>query len=427
VSTRSWHTTGRVPEMRILFLTQRLPYAPNRGDRVRAYNELRVLSGRHEVHVVSLVHSREEQSHRDDLRGTVASVTTARVSRVRNLVSGAATLPTRRPLTHALLDAPGMAAIVRGVAERHPPGLVLAFCSSMARFAIAPSLGGLPFILDMVDVDSAKWLAMAGGSRGPMRLVYRREARCLGRFEAETARKARVTYVVNAREAASLRTLAGPDARIEVLQNGVDLDGLKLGGPPRASADVVFCGVMDYGPNEEGALWLAREVWPLVLAARPDARLVLLGSSPTARLLRLSRATPSVIVTGAVADVRPWLWKAAVSAAPLLVARGVQNKVMEAVAAGLPVVATPVVAEGLPPEVLAACRTANSPLDFATALLDLLGRTPAERRALAESATLAELGWDRCLEPLLEEVEAVDRRASRDVADDPGTEQRRHR
>jgi len=396
--------------MRILFLTQRLPYAPNRGDRIRAYHELRALSHRHEVHLVSLVHSGAEQSHRDDLNGLAASVTAVRVPRLRNLLQSVATLPTGRPLTHTLLNAPGMRHVVQRVAQRHRPDLVLAFCSSMARFALDSFLAGLPVIIDMVDVDSEKWATLANRSSGIKRWVYSREARCLGRFEGEATRRALVTYVVNAREAVSLSALAGPAARVEVLQNGLDLGYVKPEGPPRASADVVFCGVMNYGPNEEGALWLAREVWPLVLAARSDARLVLLGSSPTARLRRLPRAMPSITVTGSVPDVRPYLWGAAVSAAPLLVARGVQTKVLEAVAAGLPVVVTRVVAEGLPPEVMASCRIASTPVDFATALLDLLATPPVERRLLATSAPLAELSWDRRLAPLLDAIEKVGQR-----------------
>jgi sugar transferase (PEP-CTERM/EpsH1 system associated) len=393
--------------MRILLLTQRLPYAPNRGDRVRAYHELRVLASRHEVHVVSLVHDREEEGHAADLHGLAASVSVARVPRVRRLLRSLLALPSERPLTHALLDSPAIRSTLRRLAAEHPPDLVLAYCSSMVRYALDPPLAGIPFILDMVDVDSEKWLALSKATSVPAlkRWVYAREARCLRRFEAIASQRACLTCVVNDREGAALRSLAGPEAAVEVLQNGVDVTALRPRGGAQPSSDVVFCGVMNYGPNEEAALWLAREVWPAVRAARPDARLVLVGTNPTSRLTQLPTRDASVVITGSVPDVRPYLWQAAVSAAPLQVARGVQNKVLEAVAAGLPAVITPIVAEGLPPEVMPACRVAAAAGEFAGALVSALALSPAERRAVAGSARLDSLGWERRLGPLMDAVE----------------------
>jgi glycosyltransferase involved in cell wall biosynthesis len=167
---------------------------------------------------------------------------------------------------------------------------------------------------------------------------------------------------------------------------------------------VVFCGVMNYAPNEEGAVWLAERVWPAVRAARPTARLLLVGTGPTSRLLALARRDESVIVTGAVPDVRPFLWQGAVAAAPLLVARGVQNKVLEAVGAGLPAVVTPVVAAGLPAAVVPACRVAADPSEFASALIDLLSCPPARRRELASLAHLDGMKWESRLAPFLEAI-----------------------
>ena len=216
--------------MRILFLTHRLPYAPNRGDRVRAYHELRALAtAGHEVHVLSLAHDEEEAGHAADMRGLCASVHIARVPRVRNLLRALPTLAGGRPLTHALLDSPDVRPTLGSLVHTHHPNLVLAFCSGMARFALEPPLVGIPFVLDMVDVDSGKWRELAKTARLPLNLIYAREARVLGAFEADAARHATVTYVVNTREADALRGLAGPDARIEVLENGVDLGRYDIG------------------------------------------------------------------------------------------------------------------------------------------------------------------------------------------------------
>jgi sugar transferase (PEP-CTERM/EpsH1 system associated) len=385
--------------VRILYLTHRLPYAPNRGDRVRSFHMLRALARTHEVHLVSLVHDREEQSHAPGMLGVAASVTTAMVPRALNLVRAAAALPGGRTLTHVLLDSPRLPAILKRAALEAPPDVVLAYCSGMAQFALRPPLDGCPFVLDMLDVDSEKWAALAAAAAQPMRWAYQREARLLRSFEAVAARKAAVSLVVNQREAASLRAIAG-DARIEVIENGVDRAHLQPPPEPVESADVVFCGVMNYAPNEEGALWLAREVWPLVRQRRPDARLLLVGSSPTAELRSLPARDPSIVITGRVPDVRPFLWRAAVSAAPLRTARGVQNKVLEAVASGLPSVVTPVVAAGLPAEVLPACRVTETPAAFASALIELLQAEPGTRRGIAACADWSALSWETCLAPV---------------------------
>jgi polysaccharide biosynthesis protein PslH len=392
--------------MTIAFLTQRLPYAPNRGDRVRAYHEIRALAARHEVHVVSLVHDEDEAAHARDLDNVVSSVTTIPVTRVRNRIRGAASLATRRPLTHVLLDGPSARAALDRLVARARPDLVFAFCSSMARFAMEPPLDGLPFVLDMVDVDSAKWAALAERGAAWKRWILRREARLLGPFEARAARAARAVWVVNDREAGLLAALAGPGVRVLTVQNGVDLAHYRPAGPPPETGDVVFCGVMDYAPNEQAAIWLATEVWPIVRAARPSARLVLVGSSPTSRVRALA-GDPSVVVTGTVPDVRPYLWDGAVSAAPLHVARGVQNKVLEAAAAGLPAVVTTAVAGGLPRAVLPACEVADEPGEFADRLLRLLALSPGQRRARAASAAMGDMTWESRLAPMLAAIDAL--------------------
>ena len=385
--------------MRILFLTHRLPYAPNRGDRVRAYHLLRHLRTFADVDLISLVHDDDEAAHADDLRGVVTTVTAVRAPRVRNLARSALALGTSRPLSHVMLDGPDLHPAVERVVSAHRPDVVFAFCTGIAHVVVRPPLDPVPLVLDMVDVDSAKWAALAASSRAPRSWIYAREARLLAGFEAMIAARAAATLVTTEAEREALRALA-PDARIEVVENGVDASSLEPNAPPSASQTVVFCGVMNYPPNEEGAVWLAQEVWPRVRQARPDARLELVGSFPTPRVQQLANPAAGVVVTGHVADVRPHLWRAAVAAAPLLTARGVQNKVLEAVAAGLPVVVTPAVDAGLPVEVRAACRLADAPEAFADALLDLLASAPSERRQVASRADIASISWPRRLAPL---------------------------
>jgi polysaccharide biosynthesis protein PslH len=392
--------------MKVLVLTHRLPFAPNRGDRVRAYHIVKQLARRADVHVLSLVHDAQEEAEAATMRRAGIAVTTARVSRVRNYVRGAAGLLSSTPLTHMLLDSPGMRdAIARSLRDGEPD-VVLAYCSGMARFALEAPLDRYPFVLDVVDVDSGKWADFARVARGPRRWLYRREARCLSAFEKMAARRAQAATVVTAREAKALRALS-PDARTHVISNGVDLEYLAPQEPPASDPSVVFTGVFSYAPNADGAVWLARHVWPRVRERFPRARLTLAGASPLTRVRRLAEQDSSIAVTGQVPDIRPYLWQSAVAVAPLFEARGLQNKVLEAAAAGLPSVVTSAVWAGLPPQGLAACRLANDPADFAASVIDLLSLTPAERRAIANSADLADLSWPGCLAPFCDLIAAA--------------------
>jgi len=386
--------------VRILFLTHRLPYAANRGDRIRALRILRLLARHHQVDLISLVHSADEESHAADLGDLVSSLTPVRVSRMRSWMRALAALPTTGTLTHAMLDAPHLkSAIARRIGE-HRPDVVLAYCSGMTRFALEPPLDALPFVLDMLDVDSEKWRALSETAAIPWRWLYGIEARRLAAFEATASRAARSVLVVNEREQAALLKLA-PSATVHVVPVGVDLDEFRAPPGPRDGRHVCFCGVMNYPPNEAAALWFAREVWPSIRARFADARFLILGSDPTPAIRRLPSLDPTVEVTGAVPDVRPYLWRSAVSVAPLFVARGVQNKVLEAVAAGLPCVVTPAVREGLPDDVLPACREATDVASFAAGVIGLLTLSPAERQATAARADLTGLGWDARLQPIL--------------------------
>jgi sugar transferase (PEP-CTERM/EpsH1 system associated) len=385
--------------VRVLFLTHRLPYAPNRGDRIRAFHIVRTLAARMQVEVVSFTHDYQELAQTDRLRALGVEVTAVPLPRLRNYVNAAVGLAGRRPLTHLLLDAPGLSPTLRDIVERRRPDVVLAYCSGMARFALESPLSALPLVVDLVDVDSQKWAALSLSATVPKRWIYRREAVYLEQFERHLARRAHATTVVNERERETLERIA-PGAQIRVVPNGVDLKPLSPPAPAEPGARVVFCGVMNYTPNVEAVLWFVRTVWPIVRAARPDAELSIVGSDPTPAIRRLAAAGQGIDVTGTVADVRDYLWRAAVAIAPLQTARGVQNKVLEAVAAGLPAIVTPQVFTGLPASVRPACRVADAAGAFADHTLSLLAMTPGQRRQIADSANLENLSWEHQLRPL---------------------------
>ncbi|MBP6778218.1 MAG: glycosyltransferase [Piscinibacter sp.] len=376
--------------MKVLYLSHRLPYAPNRGDRIRSFHLLEGLRAAADVHVVSLVHDDDEASHTGELAARGMTVTTARVGGPWRWVRAVAGLAGTTPVTHALLDAPELAPAIAAAIARVRPDVVVALGSGMAKYAMRPPLDAFPYVLDMVDVDSEKWRALVKVTPPPKSWIYRREARVLAAFEAVATSRAVTTLVVNDRECASLKALA-PAADIRVLRMGIDLDDFAPVAAPPPSATVVFCGVMNYAPNEAGAVWLARAVWPLVIARRPDARLQLVGSQPSAAVRAL--AGPDIEVTGRVPHTRDYMWKAAVAAAPLHTARGLQNKVLEALAAGLPVVTTTAVREGLPDSLAPGCDVADDAPGFAERLLTRLAMTPEARRARAAEVDLGPHSW----------------------------------
>ena len=390
--------------MRILFLTHRLPYAPNRGDRIRSYHLLRLLARHHEVHVVSLVHDDEEEGHLAEVAASVASARVARVPKLRNRLAAVLALAGNRPLTHVLLASPSLTDVIRESVQQAQPDVVLSFCTGVAPAVFAPPLDHVPCVLDMVDVDSQKWAALAETNSGPMKWIYRREERTLGEFERRAMQRAIATTVVSDRERdLAERVIGRPTLTIP---NGVDLERWSPPTHHPVFPEIVFCAVFDYEPNEQGALWLVSEVWPLVKRQQPSARLKLVGMNPTPRIRALA-SEGSVDVTGAVDDVRPHIWRASAAVAPLWLARGTQNKVLEALAGGVPCVVTPAVMEGLPEDTRAGCLCRDNAADFAEAIVACLRYPPTDDRRKAIRQTVKDFGWDSQLRPFLRLLEGA--------------------
>ena len=325
----------------VLYLVHRLPYPPNKGDKVRSYHVLRHLAAQHKVFLGTFVDDPDDQQHVPTLGTWCADVLAlplhpklARAASLAGLLTGEAlTLRYYR-------DSRLQRWVDRTVREAAIDAIVV-FSSSMAPYA--EPHGAVPMLLDLVDVDSAKWTAYAEAHRGPLAWLYGREGRRLLAYERAAAARAQRTFLVTDNEAGLFRSLAPEVAdRVEVSCNGVDAEHFTP-DPARASPfasgerPLVFTGAMDYWPNVDAVCWFAEAVLPQLRARWPGLRLHVVGRSPTPAVRAL--AGEAVAVTGTVPDVRPYLQHAAVVVAPLRLARGVQNKVLEAMAMGRPVVA----------------------------------------------------------------------------------------
>lgn len=392
----------------ILFLAHRIPFPPNRGDKMRSWNVLRHLGGRARVHLAAFADDAEDAAHLGALREAMGgSLGQAYVEpMVRNRFAWARrALAKREPVTVAAYHSAAMHGFVRGILAERPIASIYAFSVQMAQFV--PLTGGPRLVMDFVDFDSAKYADYAAGGDWPRRWLNKREAATLLAFERETAERAEIGLFVSAAEAEMFALHARPArADIRALPNGIDLghydpaaDFAPLAEVP-AGPLIVFTGQMNYRPNVEGVVDFAANVLPLVRAARPDVRFAVVGRHPTPAVQAL--AGNGTIVTGEVADVRPWLAAAALVVAPLAIARGVQNKVLEAMAMGRPVVASPGAWLGIDAEPGRDLIVADGARAQADAILSLLN-DPVRAAEMGKAARLRmEEGysWDAQLAPL---------------------------
>jgi sugar transferase (PEP-CTERM/EpsH1 system associated) len=276
---------------------------------------------------------------------------------------------------------------------------------------------GTRLVVDFVDADAEKWRAYADLSGPPQRWVYAAEHRRLVRFERAVIAAAEAGVLISETERDLFAGLA-PEAagKLHVIRNGVDTDYFQPAATPAEGAGIVFCGRMDYAPNIDAATWFAERILPRVQARRPEAVFRIVGAAPTAQVLGLT-ARPGVEVTGAVPDVRPYLAQARVAVAPLRIARGIQNKVLEAMAAGKPVVATPQALDGIGARPGAEVLCAADEARFAAAVCEVLeGWAPADLGARGRAYVLQRMRWSAQLAALDGILEAAPRASAQAAA-----------
>ena len=395
--------------LKILYLCHRVPYPPDKGDKIRAFHEIRSLARRHRVHLLTLADGAVPDLA--PLEALCEKVEVFPMSRPAAYVRAALRVLRPGPLTLSFFQSAELAGRMRELARTERFDVMVVYCSGIAPYA--ELMPDVPAVLDMVDVDSAKWSQYARFAPLPLRPIYALEARRLRRYEASLAGRFHRVLLATGNETRLYKTFA-PQARAETVLSGVDFDFFQpLDLPKSPHPSLVFTGQMDYFANVDGVVHFAREVVPRLRQRFPDLELLVVGRSPAAAVRDLGEL-PGVQVTGAVGDVRPFLARAWAFVAPLRIAQGVQNKVLEAIASHLPVVCTERVLAGLSDGGFRSGRdllAADSNEEMERAVASLI-EDPQARERLAGSARqrlLATYRWGANLDRLEELVGACAR------------------
>jgi sugar transferase (PEP-CTERM/EpsH1 system associated) len=361
----------------LLFLAQRLPYPPTKGEKIRAFHDLKYLAQWYDIHLGCLIDDPDDLQYIETLRAMCRDIHVAQINRRKGRITSALGLLTGDALSVTYFHDRGLDHWVRNVLQKVRPAVTFVYSSNMAPYILdLPKTGTR--VVDLVDVDSEKWQAFADTTKGPMRFVYRREWRKIAELEQRIARECDLSVFVSKAEA-DLFAGQHPDcaARIRGVSNGVDhryfdpaLDYPALYDTTRPN--YVFTGTMDYPPNADAVEWFATDILPLIRRMLPTAQFHVVGGNPNPSVLKLARLD-GVFVTGRVADVRPYIAHATASVAPMRIARGIQNKVLEAMAMARPVVLTSGALEGIDADPVKETILADTAEAFAIACCRMAG------------------------------------------------------
>ena len=376
---------------RLLYIAHRLPYPPDKGERVRAFHQIKALSSRFQVTLAALTHGEADRQEAAELSQWCHQLILAPAGGRLGLVRAALSVLRGKSASEGFFHSRHLAGLIRRAAAREEFDVVLAYCTAVLPYALDVPAAG--HVIDLVDVDSAKWAGYADSSGRLKRRLYRHEAAAVGKLERQALRRCDAVLVVSEAEA---DLLPGRCDKIVPVANGVDCDFFSPGqvepidlGP----AALVFTGTMDYRPNVEGVCWFVREVYPALRREIPDLTFAVVGRDPTRAVRRLTRV-PGVTVTGSVPDVRPYVEGARAAVCPLRIARGIQNKVLEAMAMAKPVVASGPALEGIDARVGRDLLQADSAEQWHRHISDLLSAPSAGEKLAAAARQHVETNYD---------------------------------
>lgn len=405
---------------RILFLAHRVPFPPNKGDKIRAFHELMHLAKRHEVWLGAPADDAADLAHLGEAKSLFRDAYFGPVGLLQTGVNLAGAGLSGAPLSVRRFHHPGLMRWCDHVLGTVEPDLVFVFSSAAAQFVQGRLRGKAKLVTDFVDADAEKWRAYEAGSRGLKRALYGAEFHRLVRYETEIAALSAANLFVSETERSIFARLIPQAAHLHVVPNGVDTEFFQPRpdfGAAKPGA-IVFSGTMDYRPNIEAASWFANEILPLIRERVPAAHLNIVGAKPAPAVLALAKRD-GVSVAGSVPDMRPWLQRASAVVTPLKIARGIQNKVLEGMAMARPVVTTPEALDGIAARPGVDLLVARGAQDYAGKVADVLeGRAPEALGANARAAVIEHHSWAHHLDRLDELIARVLHEGSRQVAAD---------
>ena len=385
--------------MNILYLCHRFPFPPKRGGKIRPFNMIRHLGEQgHKVTVCSLSRSPQEAAEGQGIAPHCAAFTMGRVREPLQFARMVARLPLPEPSSMGYFYSPDLARQVRALLAGQRWDLIFVHCSSVAQYV--EHVNDVPKILDFGDMDSQKWLDYAKLKPFPLSLGYRLEGLKMLAAEKRLARRFDLCTATTRAEWQTLQGY-GTGATTAWFPNGVDAGYFCPDDGGHDPETISFVGRMDYYPNIECMQRFCAQVWPLLRQARPALRLLIVGADPRPEVLALA-GLPGVTVTGSVPDVRPHVRRSVVNVAPLAIARGTQNKILEAMAMGVPVVTTRLAAGGVDAEADQHLLVADTPAETVAAILRIVN-DPAERARLAQAGRarmLSHHAWPRSMQRL---------------------------
>jgi sugar transferase (PEP-CTERM/EpsH1 system associated) len=393
--------------MNILYIAHRIPYPPNKGEKIRSFHQIRHLSKRHSVYLACLVDDREDLEHIESLKPYCVAIDAVCINRVTAAAKSIKTLLRKKPLSVALFRSDELRKKIAHRLTTIKFDRIIIFSSAMAEYVL--HVTDIPRVVDFVDVDSEKWRAYAENRHRVIAWLYRLEAHRLARYEERVANEFNHSILVSRVEGRLLerRIKRRP---ISIVANGVDLtyfdvcrDNVKSAVPI-----IVFTGTMDYFPNIDAVTYFCEEIFPSIRDLLPLVEFHIVGRNPTKAVKDLTNH-PGVKVTGYVPDVRPYLTQAWVAVAPFRIARGIQNKVLEALAMGLPVVGTSHAFQGIETTTENGICVANDGANFADQVIKLFNDGELRRRygLLARRYVEIRHPWDQQgmqLEAILENL-----------------------
>ncbi len=385
--------------MNILYVCHRFPFPPKRGGKIRPFNMIRHLQASgHQVTVCSLARTEAEAAEGRGIQPHCSEFHVGVVNEPLQWARMIVRLPVATPSSMGYFYDRGLAADIRRLLATRRFDLIFVHCSSVAQYV--EDVKGIPKILDFGDMDSQKWLEYANYRPFPLSLGYTREGNKMLRAEKRLARKFDLCTATTRAEWQTLQDY-GTGAETDWFPNGVDAQLFSPGTAPYDPDTLSFIGRMDYYPNQECMQRFCREVWPLLKARRPTLKLKIVGADPSPEIRALG-SLPEVVVTGSVPEVQPYVRESALMVAPLAIARGTQNKILEAMAMGVPVVTSSAAAGGVDAEAGRHLLVADSAAEIAEAVLRIV-ENPAERARLAVAGrerVLSHHAWPRSMQRL---------------------------